>query len=286
MKAAARSAVSSTHALRSIHLAALAAALLASACVTLAPPDLVAARGACTTAADGPDAKLSPTALYEAQKVLAQADHELALNGDTPVLHDLVYVTMRKLELADAIARLEQDRQRLASAKVALAAAKEATLRRGDEALAREKQARVVAEGRLAAAISALGPSLKEEPRGLVLSLPGSVLFASSDAKLLDTARARLDQVAAALVEQGPERRTIIEGHTDGKGAEAANLPLSQARADAVRAYLIGRGVDPARVAAVGVGAKRPLGSDRTSEGRASNRRVEIILNAQGSDAR
>jgi outer membrane protein OmpA-like peptidoglycan-associated protein len=300
-------------------LAVATLAALASACATLAPPDLVEARGAYATAAAGPDQKLSPTALYEAHNVLEQADKELALNRDTKALHDLVYVTMRKVALADVIARIEQDRQRIADAAKSGLAARDAQLARGKavleetrvqmrderdvssvaagearaeskaqgEALAKteaqledEKQARALAETRLASAMVALArnAAIKEEPRGLVITLSGSVLFASNKSALLDSAKARLDQVAAALIAQSPDKRMIVEGHTDGRGSDAVNLSLSQARADAVRSYLVDRGVDASKIASVGVGSKRPLAGNASAEGRANNRRVEIII--------
>lgn len=302
-------------------LAVLSSALLSAACATLAPPDLIEARGAYATAAAGPDAKLSPTALYEAQKVLEQADHEFALNGDTTEVHDLAYITMRKLALADTVARIEQDRQRIADAAKSGLAARDAQLARSkvvlaetreqmrdersvsgqaageakvaadaqDKALAKsegqleeEKQARALAESRLATAMRELArtAAIKEEARGLVITLSGSVLFTSNQSKLLDSAKTKLDQVAAALVAQGPDKRMVVEGHTDSKGSDAVNLPLSQARADAVRDYLVARGVDEGKISAVGVGSKRPLVGNGTAEDRANNRRVEIIINS------
>jgi outer membrane protein OmpA-like peptidoglycan-associated protein len=302
-------------------LAVLSSALLSAACATLAPPDLIEARGAYATAANSPDAKLSPTALYEAQKVLEQADHEFALNGDTTEVHDLVYITMRKVALADTVARIEQDRQRIADAGKSGLAARDAQLARSkvvlaetreqmrdersvsgqaageakvaaeaqDKALAKsegqleeEKQARALAEGRLSSAMRELAriAAVKEETRGVVITLSGSVLFTSNQSKLLDSAKTKLDQVAAALIAQDPDKRMVVEGHTDSKGSDAVNLPLSQARADSVRDYLVGRGVDADKITAVGMGSKRPLVGNGTAEDRANNRRVEIVINS------
>ena len=71
----------------------------------------------------------------------------------------------------------------------------------------------------------------------------------------------------------------VIEGHTDSTGSAAANLGLSQKRAEAVRAYLIANGTLPKeKIEATGFGSERPLASDQTAEGRAINRRIDIVL--------
>ena len=67
-----------------------------------------------------------------------------------------------------------------------------------------------------------------------------------------------------------------LQGHTDDRGTEAYNLALSERRAAVVREYLLARGVDSARVAFVGLGERQPAADNRTLEGRAANRRVEM----------
>jgi OOP family OmpA-OmpF porin len=75
------------------------------------------------------------------------------------------------------------------------------------------------------------------------------------------------------------EPRTIVEGHTDSTGSETKNRLLSQSRADAVRSYLVANETLPAdKIEAVGFGSERPLASDSTAEGRAINRRIDIII--------
>jgi outer membrane protein OmpA-like peptidoglycan-associated protein len=111
-----------------------------------------------------------------------------------------------------------------------------------------------------------------------VITLSGSVLFASGKYVLLETAKTKLDQVAEALKAQGDDRKMIIEGHTDSQGSDAINVPLSLNRANAVREYLISRGVDANKVTAVGIGSSRPLLDNGSAENRANNRRVEIVI--------
>jgi len=147
------------------------------------------------------------------------------------------------------------------------------------ERLLVEQQARVDAEKRSADAQAALVKlaTVKEEARGLVITLSGSVLFASNNATLLPAAQARLDQVAKALMAT-KERRLTVEGHTDSQGTTDYNLDLSQRRADAVRAYLVSRDYPADRIQARGIGKGRPVADNASPEGRANNRRVEIIV--------
>lgn len=105
----------------------------------------------------------------------------------------------------------------------------------------------------------------------------GEGTFAAGRADLTAAAAADLD-AAAAFVAAAPGRRARIEGHTDSRGSANLNQALSQQRAEAVRDALVARGVDPSRLVAVGRGADRPVASNETPEGRARNRRVEIIL--------
>jgi outer membrane protein OmpA-like peptidoglycan-associated protein len=87
-----------------------------------------------------------------------------------------------------------------------------------------------------------------------------------------------LHQIAAAIVENPDITRLRIEGHTDSDGPDAYNLRLSQARAEAVRAFLIEAGVEAGRLDAVGYGEQMPIDTNKTWEGRQANRRVEFVI--------
>ncbi|HZZ85390.1 MAG TPA: OmpA family protein [Anaeromyxobacteraceae bacterium] len=106
------------------------------------------------------------------------------------------------------------------------------------------------------------------------------VHFATGRFKVLKDSFPLLDQVVQALADM-PRVRVRIEGHTDTVGGAAANLKLSQKRAEAVRAYLVKKGIDGARLDAVGYGPNRPLASNRTEKGRAQNRRTEFRIVAE-----
>lgn len=101
------------------------------------------------------------------------------------------------------------------------------------------------------------------------------VHFETNRAKIRPQSFALLDTVAQVLRDY-PKIRVEVQGHTDSQGPDKKNLTLSQQRADAVREYLIGRGIEPYRMTAVGYGESRPIDSNKTASGRANNRRVEF----------
>jgi outer membrane protein OmpA-like peptidoglycan-associated protein len=74
------------------------------------------------------------------------------------------------------------------------------------------------------------------------------------------------------------EAKVIIEGHTDNKGADDANMTLSQKRADAVKRYIASKGVSASRMTAIGYGETKPVADNDSEEGRALNRRVDFNL--------
>ena len=142
-----------------------------------------------------------------------------------------------------------------------------------------ERTAREAAEAREKQAIDALAKSaeVKKEPRGIVITLSGSVLFAFGKSEILPTARERLNEVASALKEN-KDKTFVVEGHTDNVGSPDRNLTLSQQRAEAVRLFLIKTyGVEEARLEAKGLGASKPAAPNETSEGRQQNRRVALV---------
>jgi outer membrane protein OmpA-like peptidoglycan-associated protein len=116
----------------------------------------------------------------------------------------------------------------------------------------------------------------KEEARGLVITLSGGVLFRSNESALLPAAQKKLDEVAAALISKG--QTVVVEGYTDSKGSASRNRDLSQQRADSVRSYLVSRGFPAEKIVATGMGPDRPIAENTSAEGRANNRRVEIVV--------
>ncbi len=264
------------------------------ACATARPPDeLLQARAAMQRAQQGPASRYALVDLHTAQQSLASAEQAYASSPRSPEVRDLSYVALRRAELAgvrgetaEAVARqseLDAQRQQavaqnLVNTQAALATAR-AEQSQTREQLERERLARADAERRANAAMESLRrvAAVREEQRGTVITLSGEVLFASGESVLLPIAQQRLDEVAAALQAQG-SRHLVVEGHTDARGNPADNERLSLARAHAVRNYLVTRGIDASTITAVGAGASRPVADNTTAEGRANNRRVEIVV--------
>ncbi|QBR00709.1 OmpA family protein [Paraburkholderia pallida] len=102
-----------------------------------------------------------------------------------------------------------------------------------------------------------------------------TIEFETGSATLAPEGRAILDQMAAVLVKMNTRTVEII-GHTDNSGNRASNIALSQARADAVKGYLVGKGISPQQLTTDGVGPDQPVASNDTADGRARNRRIEF----------
>jgi len=273
-------------------LSFLALALATAGCgSTLPPKELVDARAAYQSAAKGPAAQQSPAELHVAKQALDVAERSFNDDGDSAATKDFSYIAIRKSQLADASARAalaikereaaEREAQNVQADQLRNARGE---LAKTQDQLASEKRAREEAEKKAAQAMADLQKiaSVKQESRGMVITLSGSVLFASNESTLLPAAIVKLNEVADALIKGNPDSNITIEGHTDSQGQRQYNMDLGQRRADAVKAQLVARGVAGDRIKTVGVGPDRPVADNKTAEGRANNRRVEIIVEGGG----
>jgi outer membrane protein OmpA-like peptidoglycan-associated protein len=198
---------------------------------------------------------------------------------------ELAEVQARDAKAAEDKVRAEKFLQRSTQAQLSQARAQLSStgqqLAGTQQQLITEKSARADAEKRAREAFDKLAASaaasIKQETRGTVITIPGSVLFASAKSTLLPNAQDKLALVADALKDQ-EDRQIVVEGHTDSQGTGAFNQGLSQGRAQAVRDYLVSRGVQAERIRAEGFGSSRPIADNSSPEGRANNRRVEIIV--------
>jgi len=119
-------------------------------------------------------------------------------------------------------------------------------------------------------------PAAKSEPViKKTVVLPG-VNFAFDRADLLPAARDILDREVHSELQADSHLTVLIEGHTDSVGSDSYNLSLSQRRADAVKSYLVSKGIAASRIESRGMGESKPVASNETAMGRAENRRVEI----------
>jgi len=304
-----------SRAIRSLSIFALPI-VLGWACATVDPPkELVDARAEYQRASNGPTAKVNPAGLYEAKKSLDRANQAFEKDAKSDNTRDVSYIALRKVQLANAQAKIElanqekaraerermaieqaqqQKKQKLTEQELAeirrkLAEAEEQRrmeaeqLRTTTQQLEAEKQARLDAEKKAEEATANLAKIalIKQEPRGLVITLSGAVLFASGQSSLLPDARPKLDEVASAL-QKSEGDGFVVEGHTDSRGSESLNQELSYRRAQTVRDYLVERGVPSEKIRAVGYGKTRPVADNGSAEGRANNRRVEVVIQRKG----
>lgn len=273
---------------------ALALAYAAGCATATAPKELTTARASYLQAQHGAAATHDPADLHTAKKAMDAAEHSFEENGDTQKTRDLAYTADRRARIAEARGNAskatEEQKQTIAEMHAAQAAQlgqatkkleqQGQTMEDQAEQIAREKEARLAAEKRAAqlAADLAKFASIKEETRGTVITLSGAVLFASGKAELLPAAQLKLNSVAEALMQKDPDSKMVVEGHTDSQGGDAYNQELSQRRAQTVRDYLVTRGVASDRVTSQGFGSSRPIANNDSAEGRANNRRVEIVV--------
>ncbi len=262
------------------YLALIACAgLLAGCAANVPPPELINARQAYERASTGQAALVVPADVHKAQTALALAEKSFLDDPKSFQTKDLAYIADRKAKLAEALAVTSIENAAAEKAAKDLAATQAEIAKKAQADLAIEQKARLEADKRTADAQADLVKlaAVKEEARGLVITLSGSVLFASNKSALLPAAQTRLNQVVDALLAT-KERSLIVEGHTDSQGSSSTNQTLSQQRAEVVRAYIISRGYPSDLISAQGIGEDRPVADNSNTEGRANNRRVEIVV--------
>jgi outer membrane protein OmpA-like peptidoglycan-associated protein len=120
-------------------------------------------------------------------------------------------------------------------------------------------------------------PEIRQEVRAQIALAAKGINFETNSEVILSQSFENLDKLAAIL-NQYPEAKAAIEGHTDNAGNADANKDLSQRRASSVKAYLVSQGIAESRLTAFGYGMERPIADNRTAAGRAKNRRVDFVL--------
>ena len=111
---------------------------------------------------------------------------------------------------------------------------------------------------------------------GSRIRIKDQVQFATAKSEILPGSFPLLDKVASILLKHPELKRLEIGGHTDSRGGRDYNIQLSEDRAEAVRRYLIDKGVEPGRLTAKGYGPDKPIDTNGTAEGRQKNRRTEF----------
>ncbi len=252
------------------------------ACATAKPSQqLVDARKTYEDARIGMAAQLAPAHLHEARKALAAAERE---NHDDPGSWEeqsLAYIAKRKAQYAtlegdrEHSRRIKQD----ADSKYRMLADQQLQSMRDRERLASEQERVERAEASTKAAIATLQEIAKvqEDQGNTVITVPSQILFASGSTNLLPIAQEKLSGLAEAL-KQDEQLMVTVKGYSDSRGSARVNQRVSEQRAEAVRSYLIGQGVEPERVKAMGEGENDPVAPNTTADGRANNRRVVLVV--------
>lgn len=271
------------------------AALVFSACSHSQPRALSQAQATYREVAEGEASVHAPSYLETAKTALDRATESERETGDSRDTRDLAYIAERLAMVADAqsdltIAIAERDR---AEGELAIARAELASPPRDEQLGRAEPEApppsssppafeggpsRPEDRPTLGSAdgLEAVG-LVRSDARGTIVSLTDPGLFAIGSADVAASSRDRVRTLASAL-SRVPEGRFLIEGHTDSTGSSDLNRRLSLARAQAVRDLLVANGVDAARIDVDGRGEQDPIADNSTPEGRANNRRVDVVI--------
>jgi outer membrane protein OmpA-like peptidoglycan-associated protein len=289
----------------SVLVSSLALPLLATVagCGAAPPPPkaLADARAEYQTAKGGVAMQLDPTDLHEADLALQRAESAWRDSQDPNDEHpiDLAIVAQRKAQIAEAEAAADKAQVDLTQAKADLQAAMQSQLQATKGQLNQTQQvlnqtqtqltqtaAQAAAqkaqladlEARLKDARDTIAKiaAVKDDSRGMVITLQGEVLFKTGEWNLKPAAMAKLDQIADAL--RGKEQPMVVFGYTDNVGTYDNNNTLSQKRAQSVRDYLASKGIPGDLITAQGKGPDSPVAENTSIDGRAQNRRVEIVV--------
>ena len=298
-------------------IAATVAAILAAACATapMRPDGAAEARAKLTQLESDPNLSTrAPAAIKDAEAAMRTAEIPEA---DATLAAHRVYMADRKIDIAKALAQTryaedqratltaQRDQARLdartheadvakgqaADARAQGAADQRAAQRAVSEAdaanlAANQAEQKSADAQRQAAELQQQIDALQARPtdRGLVLTL-GDVLFTTGKSELKSGASGNLNRLVTFL-NKYPQRTVQIEGYTDSVGSETYNQGLSERRADAVRSYLVGQGIDTQRLSSSGRGESSPVADNGSAQGRQQNRRVEVIISNASIAAR
>ncbi|HEY8944827.1 MAG TPA: OmpA family protein [Polyangiaceae bacterium] len=124
-------------------------------------------------------------------------------------------------------------------------------------------------------------PPARVEVRSDKIEIKEKIQFEYNKAVILPASFSLLDEIADTIKKNPHIKKINIEGHASAEGDPGHNLKLSDERANSVRKYLVDKGVEATRLTAKGFGAKRPIASNDTDEGKEKNRRVEFMIAEQ-----
>ena len=126
------------------------------------------------------------------------------------------------------------------------------------------------------------GATVQRIGEGIAVSFPEGLLFEYNSDQIGSAAHDNLHKFAASLAKY-PDTRTLIVGHTDSDGSAEYNMDLSNRRASSAANFIVGEGVDRARISTAGRGETEPIATNTSDEGKRLNRRVEIAIYASAA---
>jgi outer membrane protein OmpA-like peptidoglycan-associated protein len=261
------------------HLRALALVLPiagATACGAATPtPQLKAAQQAYSDASSGPAKAYAPDSLQVARDSLGRAQH--ANQSNDTQQRSFAYLAQSRAELADARGRTALAVQDRDASRTQLAQLQtQQAMRVAAACQAQQQRGGVTAMQ--ASVLDSIADRKEAMRGGMVYIVSSGLTFQKNEATLSPEAKEKLDKVADAVKQAPPATMVIVEGFTDPSGGAAINNPLSERRARSVADYLKGRGVT-GTVRTRGLGSSEPVGDNSTHEGRAENRRVQVVIN-------
>jgi outer membrane protein OmpA-like peptidoglycan-associated protein len=264
-------------------LVAAAVTSLLSACSST--PDrieeLETARAIVPQVEASPRAGVAATNVAEARKSLDRANKLVDSGGRVGDIEFESMVASRNAQIANEKILAAQAREEIekgtAERQAVLIEAREAESRRRQQQAQNAQEQAELAEHRASTLEQELSElRAKKTDRGMVVTL-GDVLFDTGMATLKPGAYTTIDRLASVLKE-APDRKVVIEGHTDSVGGDDYNQQLSERRAAAVQTALLERGVTSNQISALGKGETFPVASNDNAAGRQQNRRVEMVF--------
>lgn len=266
----------------SLLLAAAVSALLGACAST---PDTIeeleTARAIVPQVEASPRAGVAATEISEARKSLDRANRLAEEGGNVADIEFEAKVANKRAQIANERILAAQARDDIdkgtAERQAVLIQAREREAQRSASAAQRSASEAEEAERRAEMLEKELSDlQAKRTDRGVVVTL-GDVLFDTAKSTLKPGAFTTIDRLATVL-KQDPERRVLIEGHTDSVGSDEYNQSLSERRASAVQAALFERGVAANQISTLGRGESTPVASNDDAGGRQQNRRVELVF--------
>ncbi len=249
----------------------LLSAMLITACTAVPvqeKPELAEVRDSYRAVAGVPEIRANAAyLLHQADQAIRRA----AETADGAEYNHQIYMARRYLDMAQAVTNRE-----LSQREVERLAHQRNQLRRQRRAEEEAESARRTEA--LEAELAALEATRVD--RGILVTLQ-DVLFTPGRTELTPSARDELE-ILGDFLRDHPDRSVMVEGHTDSFGNADYNMVLSERRADSVKQALVERGIEPERIVSRGYGETRPIASNVTEAGRQLNRRVEVVILAEG----